>query len=234
MNMKTSLSAFLSFRACLHLLPVEDQEIHEERNLLSAFHLLHEFGIKMLPIQGLQCVNYVVKDLLTYTYLKIGLFAVRLCPDRLRLVGECLQKKAGAHRNPSKLLQLAACLNISNDNPSERQGRVLVLVAEAAFHVSFLLDVFLSMVHLQYQFKLNSFYLQAKDFQSCGDTCKRLVAASYTNGWSIASEVASCSEFKDIAARDQLLSFALQHCPSENLQDLVNIRLVLVCLNTNK
>lgn len=65
-----------------------------------------------------------------------GIFAVRLCPDRLKLVEECLKKKSGAHRNPSKILQLAACLNISNENPGERQGRALVLVAEAGFHVS--------------------------------------------------------------------------------------------------
>ncbi|XP_034245235.1 neuroblastoma-amplified sequence-like isoform X2 [Thrips palmi] len=161
-------------RACLHLLPSEDPEIQEERNLLYSFQLLHEFGIKMLPIQ------------------------VRLCPDRLKLIEDCLKKKSGAHRNPSKILQLAACLNINNNNPKERQGRVLVLVAEAAFH--------------------------SKDYRSCADTCKRLVDASYTDGWSIASEVASCSEFKDVATRSHLLSFALQYCPTEVLQDLVNRR----------
>ena len=62
---------------------------------------------------------------------------MRLCPDRLRIIEDCLKKKSGAHRNPSKLLQLASYLNICCENPKERQGRVLVLVAEAAFSVSF-------------------------------------------------------------------------------------------------
>ncbi|XP_026284757.1 NBAS subunit of NRZ tethering complex isoform X1 [Frankliniella occidentalis] len=164
-------------RACLYLLPTEDLDIQEERNLLSAFQLLHDFGMRILPIQ------------------------VRLYPDRLRLVEECLKKKSGAHRNSSKLLQLAAQLNIHADNPSERQGRVLVLVAEAAF--------------------------SASDFRSCAETCNRLVAANYTNGWSIASTLAKCAEFKDLSTRAQLLSFALHHCPPDMLQELVNIRRTL-------
>lgn len=61
---------------------------------------------------------------------------MRLSPNRLRLIEDCLKKKAGAHRNPSKLLQLAAYLNICGENASERQGSVLVLVAETAFLVS--------------------------------------------------------------------------------------------------
>ncbi|KAK3925364.1 Neuroblastoma-amplified sequence [Frankliniella fusca] len=161
-------------RACFYILPIENVDIEEEKNLLSAFQLLHDFGMRILPIQ------------------------VRLCPDKLRLVEECLKKKSGAHRNSSKLLQLAAQLNIFPDNPNERQGRVLVLVAEAAF--------------------------SARDYRSCAETCQRFIAANYTNGWGIASTLAKCSEFKDLSKRAQLLSFALQHCPPEILQDLVNIR----------
>lgn len=161
-------------RACLHLLSVENEYIQEERNLLSAFQLLHEFGIKMLPIQ------------------------VRLCPDKLRLIEDCLKKKSGAHRNPSKLLQLAAHLSICNDDPSERQGRVLVLVAEAAYLTN--------------------------DFRSCAETCNRLVTANYTSGWAITSKLAKTAQFKDLSMRAHLLSFALQHCPPDVLQELVDIR----------
>lgn len=47
------LIIFFCCRGCLYLLPFDNPEIQEERNLLSAFNLLNDFGVKLLPIQGM-------------------------------------------------------------------------------------------------------------------------------------------------------------------------------------
>jgi hypothetical protein len=61
--------------------------------------------------------------------------AVRLCSERLRLVEKCIHSKPMGYRSVQRLLQLADKLHICENDERQREGQVLVLIAEAALEV---------------------------------------------------------------------------------------------------
>jgi hypothetical protein len=61
--------------------------------------------------------------------------AVRLCSERLRLVEKCIHGRPLGYRSLQRLLQLAAKLRVCGSDERQREGQVLVLVAEAALEV---------------------------------------------------------------------------------------------------
>ncbi|XP_076063779.1 NBAS subunit of NRZ tethering complex-like [Oratosquilla oratoria] len=94
---------------CLRLIEGESSEIQEELDLITALHLLPDFGINRLPLQ------------------------VRLCEDRLVLIEEALKSKKGSYRHGTQLLRLANLLRVCRDDMNARRAKVLTLVAQAAF-----------------------------------------------------------------------------------------------------
>jgi hypothetical protein len=61
--------------------------------------------------------------------------AVRLCSERLRLVEKCIHNKPMGYRSLQRLLQLAGKLRVCGNDERQREGQVLVLIAEAALEV---------------------------------------------------------------------------------------------------
>ncbi|RZF42481.1 hypothetical protein LSTR_LSTR004400 [Laodelphax striatellus] len=162
-------------KACLKLIIEENPQIQEELDLISSLQILNEFSVTLLPMQ------------------------VRLCPNRMRLIDNCLQSHPTAYRQHHKLLVLADKLRIcSSSSEHERKGSVLVRVAEAAF--------------------------SAKDYGYCCSICNTLVAEEHSIGWEVCQKLGQCSEFSHINARQQLIAFALLHCSPQHLQDLLKTR----------
>jgi hypothetical protein len=61
--------------------------------------------------------------------------AVRLCSERLRLVEKCIHNKPMGYRSLQRLLQLAGKLRVCGNDERQREGQVLVLIAEASLEV---------------------------------------------------------------------------------------------------
>lgn len=99
------------FRACLHLLVDDNAQIKEEYDLINSLQILNEFHIDILPLQ------------------------VRLMQDRLKLIEDCLNKRADAHKSRQRLLTLANYLRIERNNSRAREGKVLELIAKKALQV---------------------------------------------------------------------------------------------------
>lgn len=66
---------------------------------------------------------------------------MRLCEDRLSLVGECLSGRNKAYRHSSLLQHLASLLRVCGSDARARQARVLTLIAQAALKVRALVYV---------------------------------------------------------------------------------------------
>ena len=62
--------------------------------------------------------------------------SVRLCEDRLTLVGECMGGRSTAYRHGSLLQHLAGLLRVCGEDSHARQAKVLILIAQAALKVS--------------------------------------------------------------------------------------------------
>ncbi|XP_039281626.1 neuroblastoma-amplified sequence [Nilaparvata lugens] len=175
LKMLLLLHFLFEVEACLNLIIEENPQIQEELDLISSLQILNEFNVTLLPMQ------------------------VRLCPNRMRLIDNCLQSQSTAYRNHQKLLVLADKLRIgSSASERERKGSVLVRVAEAAF--------------------------SAKDYSYCCSICNTLVTEEHSIGWEICQKLGQCSEFSQINSRQHLIAFALLHCTPQNLQDLLKTR----------
>ncbi|KAK7071645.1 hypothetical protein SK128_023412, partial [Halocaridina rubra] len=93
---------------CLNLIESENEEIKEEKDLISALQMLPDFGICKLPLQ------------------------VRLCENRLSIIEEGLHAQKGCYRHGSRLVQLAVLLRVCGNDSKARQAKVLTIVAQAA------------------------------------------------------------------------------------------------------
>ncbi|XP_069692436.1 NBAS subunit of NRZ tethering complex-like isoform X2 [Periplaneta americana] len=164
-------------RTCLNLITDENEEIREQLDLITAVQMLYDFGTNLLPLQ------------------------VRLCSERLRLVELCIQKKTMTYRSTQRLLQLAHKLHVCGSDARQREGHVLVLIAEAA--------------------------LKAQDYQFCAEVCQQLVQKSHALGWQVVQALGQSSEFDNLQLRCDLLAFALLYCPDDVVEVLVNTRSML-------
>ncbi|XP_046403983.1 neuroblastoma-amplified sequence-like [Ischnura elegans] len=161
-------------KSCLQLILDQDNEIEEELDLIEALHILSEFGVKMLPLQ------------------------VRLFPNRIKLVENCLNSNPDAYKRSVSLLKLAKTLHVEDDDHRVRDGKVLSLIAEKA--------------------------LEVKDFKCCVKVCQNIMDQSYGNGWEIAQKLGRCPEFHDLKLKIRLVSFALLHCDPHMIEPLVKLK----------
>ncbi|XP_063170753.1 NBAS subunit of NRZ tethering complex [Candoia aspera] len=126
---------------------------------------------------------------------KILPLQVRLCSDRLSLIKECLSRLPTNYKQSAKLLGLANLLKVAGDDQMERKGQVLILLVEQA---------------LQYQ-----------DYKAANMHCQELMASGYSKSWEVCSQLGQSEGYQDMAVRQQLLAYALTHCPPSAIEMLL-------------
>uniref|UniRef100_A0A8C5N9R9 Neuroblastoma-amplified sequence n=1 Tax=Gouania willdenowi TaxID=441366 RepID=A0A8C5N9R9_GOUWI len=120
---------------------------------------------------------------------------VRLRSDRLSLIKECIAHCSTAYKQSTTLLNLAALLRVSGDDETNRRGQVLSLMAEQA--------------------------LQCLDFKASYIHCQDLMAAGYSPAWEVCCLLGQCEGYENLEARQELLAFALTHCPADSIHGLL-------------
>uniref|UniRef100_A0A2K5CEZ1 NBAS subunit of NRZ tethering complex n=1 Tax=Aotus nancymaae TaxID=37293 RepID=A0A2K5CEZ1_AOTNA len=126
-------------RCCLQLITDRPPAIQEELDLIQAVGCLEEFGVKILPLQ------------------------VRLCPDRISLIEECISQSPTCYKQSTKLLGLAELLRVAGEDPEERRGQVLILLVEQA--------------------------LRFHDYKAANMHCQELMATGYPKSWMFVANV---------------------------------------------
>ncbi|XP_070541643.1 NBAS subunit of NRZ tethering complex-like [Ptychodera flava] len=164
-------------RECLLVIKDKPPQIQVELDLIEAIPLLDAFAVSILPLQ------------------------VRLCEDRIDLVIKALQSSSKAYKQKTKLLNLAKLLRVSGENEAERNGRVLVLIAEYA--------------------------LQVNDYRGACQICCDLMSQRYQPAWAVCKQLGECEDFKDLTERKSLLSYALTYCDADVIETLMNSRSLL-------
>ncbi|EAX00903.1 neuroblastoma-amplified protein, isoform CRA_d [Homo sapiens] len=158
-------------RCCLQLITDRPPAIQEELDLIQAVGCLEEFGVKILPLQ------------------------VRLCPDRISLIKECISQSPTCYKQSTKLLGLAELLRVAGENPEERRGQVLILLVEQA--------------------------LRFHDYKAASMHCQELMATGYPKSWDVCSQLGQSEGYQDLATRQELMAFALTHCPPSSIELLL-------------
>ncbi|KAI4898258.1 hypothetical protein NFI96_033076, partial [Prochilodus magdalenae] len=120
---------------------------------------------------------------------------VRLRDDRLSLIKECISQCPTAYKQSTLLLELARLLRVAGDDEARRKGQVLTLLAEQALH--------------------------CHDYKASYIHCQDLMAAGYSEGWDVCSQLGQCETFTRLSSRQELMAFALTHCPPANIQNLL-------------
>ncbi|XP_047243058.1 NBAS subunit of NRZ tethering complex isoform X3 [Girardinichthys multiradiatus] len=119
---------------------------------------------------------------------------VRLRLNRLSLIEECIAQCSIAYTKSATLLNLASLLRVS-DNNTGRKGQVLTLLAEQA--------------------------LKCLDFKASYIHCQDLMTAGYSPAWEVCSLLGQSEGYGDLEVRQELLAFALTHCPPDNIHALL-------------
>ncbi|XP_036438220.1 neuroblastoma-amplified sequence isoform X2 [Colossoma macropomum] len=120
---------------------------------------------------------------------------VRLRDDRLSLIKECILQCPTAYKQSTLLLELARLLRVAGDDEARRKGQVLTLLAEQALH--------------------------CHDYKASYIHCQDLMAAGYSKGWDVCSQLGQCETYTRLSSRQELMAFALTHCPPANIQNLL-------------
>uniref|UniRef100_A0A8C0W816 Neuroblastoma-amplified sequence n=1 Tax=Castor canadensis TaxID=51338 RepID=A0A8C0W816_CASCN len=126
---------------------------------------------------------------------KILPLQVRLCSDRISLIKECISQSPTCYKQSVKLLGLAELLKVAGEDPEERRGQVLILLVEQA--------------------------LRFHDYKAANVHCQELMAAGYPKSWDVCSQLGQSEGYQDLATRQELLAFALTHCPPSSIEVLV-------------
>ncbi|CAI5769585.1 neuroblastoma-amplified sequence isoform X1 [Podarcis lilfordi] len=126
---------------------------------------------------------------------KILPLQVRLCSDRLSLIKECLRQLPTSYKQSAKLLGLANLLKVAGDDQMERKGQVLILLVEQA--------------------------LQFQDYKAANMHCQELMASGYSNSWEVCSQLGQAEGYQDMAVRQELIAYALTHCPPSAIEPLL-------------
>ncbi|XP_023558187.1 neuroblastoma-amplified sequence isoform X2 [Octodon degus] len=129
---------------------------------------------------------------------KILPLQVRLCTDRISLIKECILQSPTCYKQSAKLLGLAELLRVAGEDPEERHGQVLILLVEQA--------------------------LRFHDYKAANLHCQELMATGYSQSWDVCSQLGQSEGYQDLATRQELLAFALTHCPSDNIELLLAAR----------
>uniref|UniRef100_A0A8D2MV11 NBAS subunit of NRZ tethering complex n=1 Tax=Zonotrichia albicollis TaxID=44394 RepID=A0A8D2MV11_ZONAL len=128
---------------------------------------------------------------------KILPLQVRLCSDRLSLIKDCLAQMSTNYKQPAKLLGLANLLRVAGDDQMERRGQVLILLVEQA--------------------------LSFQDYKAASMHCQELMATGYSKSWEVCSQLGQSEGFQDLGMRQELMAFALTHCPPCAIEALLAV-----------
>ncbi|NXG33710.1 NBAS protein, partial [Dromaius novaehollandiae] len=128
---------------------------------------------------------------------KILPLQVRLCSDRLSLIKDCLTQSSTNYKQSAKLLGLANLLRIAGDDQMERKGQVLILLVEQA--------------------------LSFQDYKAASMHCQELMATGYSKSWEVCSQLGQSEGYHDLGMRQELMAFALTHCPPSAIETLLGV-----------
>ncbi|XP_063995592.1 NBAS subunit of NRZ tethering complex-like [Diachasmimorpha longicaudata] len=156
-------------KACLNLIDEDDKVVQKEFDLINALQVLDEFSLNILPLQ------------------------VRNCPNKLKLIENCLDTCEGAYKRQQRLLTLSSYLHIDNHNTKHREGKILSLIANKSFDV--------------------------EDFIACASTCKQLINSNYSPAWGIIHKLASSQSYPDLQFKKRCFWFSITHGPPDILED---------------
>ncbi|XP_012508523.1 PREDICTED: neuroblastoma-amplified sequence [Propithecus coquereli] len=120
---------------------------------------------------------------------------VRLCSDRISLIKECISHSPTCYKQSAKLLGLAELLRVAGEDPEERRGQVLILLVEQA--------------------------LRFHDYKAANMHCQELMATGYPKSWDVCSQLGQSEGYQDLATRQELMAFALTHCPPSSIELLL-------------
>ncbi|KAF7993079.1 hypothetical protein HCN44_005860 [Aphidius gifuensis] len=154
---------------CLHLIDDDNLLIKKEYDLINSLQILEEFNINILPLH------------------------VRLCPDKIKLIENCLNNSINGYKKINKILKLAEYLNIDSKNKRLREGKILQLIANKSF--------------------------ENNDFGICSDICKQLIDNCYYSAWSIIQKLGYSNDYTDLSFRQKCLWFAITYGPNNILED---------------
>nr|XP_058934214.1 NBAS subunit of NRZ tethering complex isoform X2 [Kogia breviceps] len=126
---------------------------------------------------------------------KILPLQVRLCSDRIGLIKECICESPVCYKQSTKLLGLAELLRVAGEDPEERRGQVLILLVEQA--------------------------LRFHDYKAANVHCQELMATGYSKSWAVCSQLGRSEGYQDLATRQELVAFALTHCPPGSIELLL-------------
>ncbi|KAK7115948.1 NBAS subunit of NRZ tethering complex-like [Littorina saxatilis] len=164
-------------RSCLNLILDSPPPVQEELDIIASLAILDDFSVSILPLQ------------------------VRLSKNRLDLVRQAVASKPTNYKQSQKLLRLGHLLRVEAKDSAERDGKVLLLLAQAA--------------------------LGAGDNSFAHQCCQQLVAASYGPAWTVCVDLAHQESFKVIAAKVSLLSFAVTFCSPDMIEPILQARSLL-------
>ncbi|XP_006880730.1 PREDICTED: neuroblastoma-amplified sequence-like [Elephantulus edwardii] len=126
---------------------------------------------------------------------KILPLQVRLFSNRIGLIQECISQSPMCYKQSAKLLGLAELLRVAGDDTEERRGQVLILLVEQA--------------------------LRFHDYKAANMHCQELMATGFSKSWNVCSQLGQSEGYQDIATRQELLAFALTHCPPTSIERLL-------------
>ncbi|XP_075057514.1 NBAS subunit of NRZ tethering complex isoform X2 [Mixophyes fleayi] len=126
---------------------------------------------------------------------KILPLQVRLCSNRLSLIKKCISQSQISYKQSAKLLALAHLLRVAGNEETERKGQVLTLLSEQA--------------------------LECQDYKAANVHCQDLMASGYSKSWEVCSKLGQCENYTDLGTRQELMAFALTHCPPCAIQTLL-------------
>ncbi|XP_037384398.1 NBAS subunit of NRZ tethering complex [Talpa occidentalis] len=126
---------------------------------------------------------------------KILPLQVRLRSDRISLIKECICQFPTCYKQSTKLLGLAELLQVAGEDAEERRGQVLILLAEQA--------------------------LRFHDYKAANVHCQELMATGYSKSWDVCSRLGQSEGYRDLATRQELMAFALTHCPPDSIELLL-------------
>ncbi|ESP01249.1 hypothetical protein LOTGIDRAFT_212786 [Lottia gigantea] len=164
-------------RSCLSLITDTPAIIQQELDLIASLALLDDFGVGVLPLQ------------------------VRLHSDRLTLVKEAANTRPNAYKQSEKLLKLGHLLRVDCEDKNDRDGKILLIIANAA--------------------------IKNKDFTVAYELCQRLLLLNYGPGWTALVDLAEVKEFTNINAKIELLSYAVAYCTPDMIERILQARSLL-------
>ncbi|XP_004686491.1 PREDICTED: neuroblastoma-amplified sequence [Condylura cristata] len=126
---------------------------------------------------------------------KILPLQVRLRSDRISLIKECICQFPMCYKQSAKLLDLAELLRVAGEDSEERRGQVLILLVEQA--------------------------LRFHDYKAANVHCQELMATGYSKSWDVCSRLGQSEGYRDLATRQELMAFALTHCPPDSIERLL-------------